>query len=210
VALLSSVRPSRWTGSPTWVALFLYIALAFGVFATVWLDPGASWLGDNKDPKLFIWYLGWIPHELAAGGNPLVTDYLSYPSGVNLMWNSSILFPALLLWPVTSLFGPVVSYNLLITGSVALSAWLGFLAARRLVNHTPACFFAGVLYGFSPGVMAQATGHPHALIAVLPPVVLILGHEILVVQRRTPVLLGVLAGVAATLQVLTEIGRAHV
>ncbi|MFI5283811.1 MAG: hypothetical protein ACHQ0J_11885 [Candidatus Dormibacterales bacterium] len=203
MALLIQMKSTRWGPLATWFALVLYVVLAFAVFSTAWIDPGASWLGDNKDPKLFIWYLGWIPHELAAGRNPLITDYLSYPPGVNLMWNSSILLPALLLWPVTSLAGPVVSYNLLITASVALSAWLGYLAARRFVSSVPACFFAGSLYGFSPGIMAQATGHPHALIALLPPIVLILGHEILVLQRRSPVLLGVLAGVAAALQLLT-------
>jgi len=187
----------------SWLALALYVLLAFGVFATVWGDPAASWLGDSKDPKLFIWYLGWIPHDLAQGHNPLITDYLSYPAGVNLMWNSSILFPAVVLWPVTAWFGPVVSYNLLITASVAVSAWLGFLAARRFVDSVPACLFAGFLYGFSPGIMAQATGHPHALIAFFPPVALILGHEILVTQRHRPALVGGLAGLASAMQLLT-------
>ena len=186
-----------------WLALAVYAALAVVVFSGAWTDPAGTWIGDNKDPKLFIWYLGWIPHELGQGLNPLVTDYLSHPPGVNLMWNSSIIFPALILWPVTAAFGPVVSYNVLITVSVALSAWLAYLAARRFVDSLAACLFAGFLYGFSPGIMAQALGHPHALIAVFPPIVLILGHEVLVAQRRSPWLLGFLAGLAAVLQLLT-------
>ena len=205
------VRPPWRTGMATlkvhlsagWLALFLYSALAVAVFSGAWADPAGAWIGDSKDPKLFIWYLGWIPHELSQGNNPLVTNYLSFPTGVNLMWNSSILLPALVLWPVTAAFGPVVSYNLLITGSVALSAWLGFLAAHRFVSSPVACVFAGFLYGFSPGIMAQALGHPHALIALFPPIVLILAHEILVVQRRSPWWLGGLAGLAAALQLLT-------
>jgi len=186
-----------------WFALLVYAALSIVVFSGAWTDPAAGWIGDNKDPKLFIWYLGFIPHELGQGTNPLVTNYLAYPPGVNLMWNSSIVFPALVLWPVTAAFGPVVSYNLLITVSVALSAWLGFLAAGRFVVSASACLFAGFLYGFSPGIMAQATGHPHALIALFPPIVLMLAHEVLVVQRRSPWLLGALAGVAGVLQLLT-------
>jgi hypothetical protein len=186
-----------------WVALLVYSILAVVVFAGVWANPTGAWVGDNKDPKLFIWYLGWIPHELTQWHNPLFTDYLSYPAGVNLMWNTSLVFPALVLWPVTSIFGPVAAYNALMTGAAALSAWLGFVAAQRFLDRSLVCLFAGFLYGFSPGMMAQATGHPHAMIGLFPPLALILGHEILVLQRFRPALVGGLAGIAAGLQLLT-------
>jgi len=106
-----------WSRLPaSWAALAAYSLLAVAVFSNTWLDPSGSWIGSPKDPQLFIWYLGWIPHQLSQGRNPLFTDFLSYPAGVNLMWNTSMLFPAVLLWPVTAVFGPVVAYNLLITG----------------------------------------------------------------------------------------------
>src|ERR1700680_3160152 len=186
-----------------WVALLIYSILAVAVFAAVWVNPTGAWVGDNKDPKLFIWYLGWIPHEVSQLHNPLVTDYLSYPPGVNLMWNTSLVFPALVLWPVTAIFGPVAAYNALMTGAVALSAWLGFLAAQRFLDRPLVSLFAVFLYGFSPGMMAQATGHPHAMIGLFAPLALILGHEILVRQRLRPMLAGGVAGIAAALQLLT-------
>jgi hypothetical protein len=186
-----------------WVALLVYSVIAVAVFAGPWANPTGAWIGDNKDPKLFIWYLGWIPHQLSQLHNPIFTDYLSYPAGVNLMWNTSLLFPALVLWPVTAAFGPVAAYNVLMTIAAALSAWLGFIAAQRFLERSLVCFVAGFLYGFSPGMMAQATGHPHAMIGLFPPIALILGHEILVLQRLRPALVGGLAGVAATLQLLT-------
>jgi hypothetical protein len=187
----------------TWIALAMYALLAAAVFASAWVDPAGRWIGSPKDPQLFIWYLGWIPHQLSHGLNPLFTDYLSYPPGVNLMWNTSMIFPAVLLWPVTAVFGPVVAYNLLITGGIALSAWCGFLAARRFVDRDLPCFLAGLVYGFSPGMIAQALGHPHVVVALFPPLALLLGHEILVRRHLNPVLAGALAGVAATLQLLT-------
>ena len=82
-----------------WIALALYSVLAAVVFLSTWVDPGVRWIGSPKDPQLFIWYLGWIPHQLSHGLNPLYTNYLSYPPGVNLMWNTSMIFPALVLWP---------------------------------------------------------------------------------------------------------------
>ncbi|HEV3095885.1 MAG TPA: hypothetical protein VG104_01950 [Candidatus Dormibacteraeota bacterium] len=191
----------RWPAAS--IALAIYAVLAVEVFASTWVNPAERWIGSPKDPQLFIWYLGWIPHQLSQGLNPLFTDHLSYPPGVNLMWNTSMLFPAVLLWPVTAAFGPVVAYNMLITGGIALSAWCGFLAARRFVDRDLACFLAGLLYGFSPGMLAQALGHPHVVVALFPPVALLLGHEILVRRRLNPVVAGALAGVAAALQLLT-------
>jgi len=191
----------RWS---TWIALAIYALLALEVFSSSWVDPAGRWIGSPKDPQLFIWYLGWIPHQLSHGLNPLFTDSLSYPPGVNLMWNTSMISPAVVLWPVTAVFGPVVAYNVLITGGIALSAWCGFLAARRFVDRDLPCFLAGLLYGFSPGMLAQALGHPHVVVALFPPVALLLGHEILVSRRRlNPVVAGGLAGVASALQLLT-------
>ncbi len=184
-------------------ALLLYLLLAVATFSNTWVNPVGSWIGSPKDPQLFIWYLGWIPNELSLGHNPLFTDYLSYPPGVNLMWNTSMIFPALLLWPVTTLFGPVVAYNVLITAGIALSAWFGFIAAQRFIDRPVLCLAAGLVYGFSPALIAQAMGHPHVMVALFPPIALILGHEILVRRRMHPAAAGALAGVAAAAQLLT-------
>jgi hypothetical protein len=180
------------------LALLIYLLLAVAMFSSTWVNPAGSWIGSPKDPQLFIWYLGWIPHRLS-----LFTDYLSYPDGVNLMWNTSMVFPSLVLWPVTALFGPVVSYNVLITAGIALSAWFGFLAAERFIDRPSLCFAAGLVYGFSPALIAQALGHPHVMVAIFPPIALILGHEILVRRRLHPAAAGALAGAAAAAQLLT-------
>jgi hypothetical protein len=185
------------------LALLVYLLLAVAIFSSTWINPGGSWIGSPKDPQLFIWYLGWIPHELSLGHNPLFTDYLSYPDGVNLMWNTSMIFPALVLWPVTAVFGPVVAYNVLITAGIALSAWFGFLAAQRFIDRPILCFAAGLVYGFSTALIAQALGHPHVMVALFPPIALILGHEIFVRRRIHPANAGALAGVAAAAQLLT-------
>jgi hypothetical protein len=194
---------TRWRPSATWVALAVYSLMAVAIFAGTWADPAGRWIGTPKDPQLFIWYLAWIPHQLAHGLNPLFTDYLAYPHGVNLMWNTSMIFPAFVLWPVTAAFGPVVAYNLLITAGIALSAWCGFLAARLFVSRDLVCGVAGMIYGFSPALMAQALGHPHAVVALFPPLALMLGHEVLVRRRLNALVAGALAGLAAALQLLT-------
>src|SRR5262249_23511724 len=62
---------------------------------------------------------------------------------------------------------------------------------------------AGLLYGFSPYMVGQSMRHPHVTLALFPPLVLILLHEILVRQRRSPLLLGCLLGLASAVQLLT-------
>lgn len=194
---------SRRRPPATWIALAAYALLAVAIFSNTWADLAGRWIGSPKDPQLFIWYLEWIPRQLSLGQSPLFTDYLAYPHGANLMWNTSMIFPAVLLWPVTAAFGPVVAYNLLITAGVALSAWTGFLAARLFVERDLMCFVAGLIYGFSPALIAQALGHPHAVVALFPPLAVLLGHEILVRRRLNPAAAGGLAGMAAALQLLT-------
>jgi hypothetical protein len=185
------------------VALVVFVVLAVLLFGSTWVHPGAAWIGDDRDPHLFIWYLGWLPHQLATGQSPLFTTDLNYPGGANLMWNTAIFAPATLLWPVTAAFGPVVSYNVLATAAVALTAWCGFLAARSLVANDLVAGVAGLLYGFSPYIVAQATRHPHVTLAMFPPVALILLNEILVRERRSPLIMGGLLGVASAVQLLT-------
>jgi hypothetical protein len=186
-----------------WLAPAAYAALAVLLFAGTWVHPAGSWIGYDDDPHLFIWYLGWAPHQLAALRSPLFSDVLQAPGGVNLMWNTAVLAPAVALWPVTAAFGPIVSYNVLVTGAVALSAWGGFLAARRLVGGVVPAGLAGLVYGFSPYMVAQSLRHPHVSLALFPPLALLLLHELVVRRRRGPVGTGALLGAAAAVQFLT-------
>ena len=185
------------------LALLVFVSLAVLLFALTWAHPGSAWIGDDRDPHLFIWYVGWTPHQLAALRSPLFTTVLQAPAGANLMWNTAVFAPAVVLWPVTAAFGPIVAYNVMATAAVALSAWCGYLAARRLVGRELPAAIAGLVYGFSPYMVAQSLRHPHVTLAMFPPLALILLHEILVRQRWSPLLAGGLLGVAAAVQLFT-------
>jgi len=194
------VRTRPWAAAAPLVA---YAALAVLLFASTWVHPATAWIGAGDDPHLFIWYLGWTPHQVEALRNPLFADVLQAPGGVNLLWNTAVVAPAAILWPVTAAFGPIVSYNVLVTGAVAFSAWCAFLAARRLVPGDGPAALAGLVYGFSPYMVAQSLRHPHVSLAVFPPLALILLHELVVRRRRSALLAGAGLGVAAAAQFLT-------
>jgi len=185
------------------LALVVFVALAM---AAMW--PGLftghdTIVGDTGDPSLWIWDLEWVPFALAHHLNPLVSNYLHYPGGANLMWNGSIVFPALILIPITDLAGPIVSYNVVAVLGVGLSGWCAFLALRRYAAWWLPAFAGALLYEFSPYMALQIIGHAQLFIAVFPPLVLLVADEILVRQRRSAPLMGTLLGLAAVAQLLT-------
>jgi hypothetical protein len=198
-------RPRRSLPPPAAGALALVLFLALAV-AALW--PGLftghdTIVGNTGDPSIFIWSLQWLPFALSHHLNPLLTDYLHYPTGANLMWNTSILFPALVLTPVTDLFGPIVSYNVLAVLGMSLSGWCAYLAVRRYSRHWISAVVGGLIYEFSPFLVVQITGHAHLFVAVFPPLLVLFADEILVRQRQRAWLIGVLLGVAAAAQLLT-------
>ena len=203
--------PASEGGQPRRAAVALG-ALALGVYlvlsvAMLWkglFTGSGTVVGRLQDPALFIWYLQWLPFALGHHLNPLLTTYLHYPSGANLMWNTSIVFPALVLAPVTIAFGPITAYNVLCVTAVASSAWCGYLAARRFTQSWWAAVVGGLLYGFSPYVVSQSLGHPNLALAFYPALAVIFADEILVRQRARPWRLGVLLGAVTALQLMTS------
>jgi hypothetical protein len=60
------------------------------------------------------------------------------------------------------------------------------VACRRLVTWQPACWVAGLVFGYSPFVVQSvAQGHLSTGLLVFPPLVLVVLHEILVRQRAS-------------------------
>jgi hypothetical protein len=197
--------PRAWDGRVHATAsVLLYGLLAVLVFWSAWRAPALMSIGFGPDPRLFVWDLGWTPFAASHGHNPLVTNYLDYPDGMNLLWSNSGPLVTTLLWPLTAVRGVIVAYNTALTAGVTLSAWSAFLVLRRFVRHPIAAFLGGLVYGFSPFVLAHALSQPHLVLVVLPPVIFLILHEILVRQRRPAILLGGLLGVVASAQLLVS------
>lgn len=174
------------------------------MFARAWASPTTSPNGGGAgDGALFLWFLRWTPYALLKGQNPLLGTHLNVPDGVNLMWNTSLPLPAALMTPVTELLGLPVTVTTLYTLALALSAWFASIAFRRYVGSYPAALLGGLVYGFSPAMVAQSSSHLHLTLgAVLPPLMLLLVDELLVRQRRNPLLAGAALGALAAAQVL--------
>jgi len=53
----------------------------------------------------FMEFLGWYPLAISHGLNPLLNTYVNLPHGSDMMWDTTIPFVAVTLWPVTALLG---------------------------------------------------------------------------------------------------------
>jgi hypothetical protein len=192
----------RLRPGPEPLFLLAFLGLAMWLFGPAWSSPTTRTLaGGDGDPAIFMWFLRWMPFALEHGHDLLVSHYLNYPDGVNLMWNTSLPLPGLLLAPVTTAFGPVLSFNLLLVLAYGLSAWCAYLAIRRFVPGHLAAAVGGLIYGFSPAIRTQSH-HLHMSLAFLVPLMLLALHEILVRQRRSPWLVGIGLGLMAGAQLL--------
>ncbi len=179
-----------------------YLLLSLYAWSNVWTSHPTSvttcWCGDSS---LFTWYLEWPAYAIAHGLDPFFSTAMNYPTGVNLLTNTSELAFGVLLAPVTWLFGPVATLNVALTVSPALSAIAMFALLRRWVAWTPAAFIGGLFYGFSPFVIASlADAHLMLGMVAVPPLVVACLDELLIRQRHSPVRTGILLGLLVTLQ----------
>ena len=103
-------------------------------------SPPASGAGPERlfhqdsDQMLFEWMLARAARAWSRRENPLHSDALNAPDGVNLMANTSVLGLGVPLTPVTLLFGSQVAFLVAVVGCLAgtATAWY-VLLPRRLV-----------------------------------------------------------------------------
>ncbi len=170
-------RPMRRVRLAAWLVPRCYLAAALVLTWRLWPDPASraqiiAANGISHDVDLFAWFLRYDATAVAHGHLPaLVTTALNAPRGINLMWNTSLLLPGVVLAPVTLLAGPQVTLTILLALAFAGSAASLFVVLRRWGASISAAALGGALYGFSPALRMEAGGHYHLIFVVLPPLI---------------------------------------
>lgn len=187
-----------------WLPLLAYFPLAAIAFLPSWEHWGSQLNGSNAwDQILLEWLIAWFPNALREGHSLFVTNYLDAPGGVNLMWNTSMPLLSLAAAPLTFFLGPVHTFTILMTSALGLSSVTMYLLLQRWVPSRIACWFGGLIYGFSSYSVAEArTGQLHLVfLALIPLMVLVLDHLVRDAKPRT-VTLGCVFGLLAAAQLL--------
>jgi len=195
--------------SPKWRRRLVVVAVLITYAALGVAANWPSWAGGVThtmqcggcgDSGQEVWFLAWAGHALIHLQNPLRTTAINFPWGVDLADNTSMPLAGVLATPITVLFGPVASFNVMFSFAFASSAAAMFFLLRRFVRWTLAAFVGGLLYGFSPYMVGQGEGHVFLLLAPIPPLLVLLLHEILVRQSARWWLMGLALGCVMLIQ----------
>jgi hypothetical protein len=193
-------------GHPGLLVLSAYLVAAVALNWRLWTGLGTmSALGDPgpADNDLMAWFMRYAADAIAHGHLPaLVTTALNAPHGINLMWNNSVLFPAVALAPVTLLGGPLVSLTVLVTLGYAGSAAAMYWLLRRYGASVLAGGLGGAVFGFSPGMVNAGVDHYGMQFAVLTPLMIEAAASI-ITGRGSSLAGGVRLGLLAAAQLFT-------
>ena len=191
---------------PGLFVLCAYLAAAVALNWRLWLGLGTmSAVGDPgpADNDLMAFFLRYTANAIAHGHLPaLVTTALNAPNGISLMWNTSVLFPAMALTPVTLLGGPLASLTVFATLGYAGSAAAMYWVLRRHGASVLAGTLGGAVFGFSPGMVNAGIAHYQIQFAVLVPLMIEAVLSI-ITGRGSPLLAGAWLGVLAAAQLFT-------
>ncbi len=174
-------------------------AVAYALLSA--LPNGSAWAhgvthslqsSGGNDVGEEVWFLAQTPWALLHGHNPFANNWLNAPGGLNLMDNTTMPLLGLLFAPITLLFGPIATFNVVLDFSIWASAMAFFVMARRFVAWWPAAFVGGLLFGFSPFTAAVANAHLFLLFQAVPPLIVFFVDRFL----REPSVSAVWSGVA--------------
>lgn len=138
-------------------ALCLALGFIFTLPGSLSLNSGL--LGDPGDNFQHAWFLWHFARALSHGHNPFYTHLMFYPTRVNLAWSTTDPLAGFLALPLSLLAGPVIAYNFSLIFQLALAAFCARLLCLRISGNEVAAFIGGMLFGFSPYLMAQALQH---------------------------------------------------
>ncbi|NUK75041.1 glycosyltransferase family 2 protein [Streptomyces lunaelactis] len=183
----------------------LFLLASLLLYKGLWADLDRSYLVDaGQDQNQWQWFFAVTADNVAHLRNPLFTTLQGYPDGVNLMANTVMLGLSVPLTPVTLLFGPSVTWALVLTLGLAATATAWYwLIARRLVRNRWAAALGGAFAAFAPPMISHGNAHPNFLVLFMIPVIIDRALRLCEAGRggRTVVRDGVLLGLFATYQI---------
>jgi hypothetical protein len=181
------------------LSLYTVVALAFNWPLPLYLNdklPGAI----TGDTGVYVWNLWLFRHEVVAHRRfPLFTqEVLALSPRVDLSLHNYTVFPDLLAFPLIPAIGVTATFNVLYLALTVLTAWTMFLLARSVVRRDAEAWLAGLLFAWSPILMARSTEHFSLASAVPLPLFLLAIRQVeRSGQRGWAAIAGAIAGWAS-------------
>lgn len=132
---------------------------------------GTALTGDpGGDTGVYVWNQWVFQHEaLSERHNPLTTaQILSLTQRVDLSQHNYTAFLNLLALPIMTTLGVVTTFNVVYVLATILTALFTYLLVRRVTEASRVeAWLAGVVFAWSPVLVARSTGH-FSLVAAAP------------------------------------------
>ena len=114
----------------------------------------------SGDTGVYIWNLWSFGHELSQGRHPFFTTaILSLTPPTDLALHNYTAVDGVVAMVLLRWLDVTAVYNLVLLATLALSGYFGYLFAMRLTGRHGISWVAGLLFGFSPFVVARTAGH---------------------------------------------------
>ena len=145
-----------------------------------------------QDATQFTWFLAWVPYALAHGMDPLFSNAIFSPTGVNLAQNTAAPLLGFLTAPLALVMGPIARANAVAILAMPISATAAFVVLRWWKVWGPAAAIGGLAMG-STFAVGESLSHPFLVFCPFPPFI---AYTVAVhpERRGSPVRLGVATG----------------
>lgn len=141
-------------------AFLLYLSLSLLFFGRGLIGHFSDYyVGRDTDPSLYMWSLSWWLYVLRNHVHPFFTKLIWTPHGINLAWVTTMPLLGLIAAPIEATIGPLPTFNLLALLVLPACAWSGYILCRRVGGSPTAAFAGGLVFGFSPYMVAQLLSH---------------------------------------------------
>lgn len=181
--MLTINKANEWsTKRQSLFAILLYLSIALLFTGLVWVHPATRLWGQSwSDHDVFTWILQWWPYAITHRINPFITHSVCFPAAFNIVQMTSIPLIAIIMWPITSLFGAVIANNCVVVLSFSLAAFFAYQLTYALVKHFWPAIIAGFLFGYSGYMTSHVlVGHLNLIASVwiIPASLLLLRQRI--------------------------------
>jgi hypothetical protein len=142
---------TRFGKHPLTAHLVLLAGYLIAGLAVTW--PRVTYLAGRlpalRDAGGYVWDFWWVARQVSHLSSPWSTRYLAAPVGSDLGYHTLMPLPGLLMTPVTLVFGPSLSYNLLSVLCPGLLCYAMYRAARLWLPTQLGAIAAGGFFGLS-------------------------------------------------------------
>lgn len=146
--------------------IFIYFLLTLFFTFPLMLNFRDSIPGEAQDSIGTMWFLWFFKHSLFdLQINPFAqNDLLFYPAGFTISTGYDALFATIISLPLQLITkNLIIVYNIIVVFNFVFSSYTAYLLIKYLTNDKKISFIAGIIFAFSPYMIARSLGHINLL-----------------------------------------------